>query len=73
MFTRSFPCPGMQAFLCLSPNREQLGTNTGMIVHVRGQLRVSKTLSQMKIRNRVKSSFGFHGRNKPIRKALRWP
>ena len=38
----------MQALLCLSANCEQLGTDTGMILHVRGQLRVSNFLSQMK-------------------------
>src|SRR5688500_20113140 len=48
IFGCSFPCGGMQVFLGLSANREQLGTNTRMIVHVRRQLRVSKTLSQMK-------------------------
>jgi hypothetical protein len=45
---RRFCCFAMQALLCLAANCEQLGTNTGMILHVRGQLRVFNFLSQMK-------------------------
>lgn len=45
MLGRGFPCFGMQAFLVPASNCEQLGTN--VIVHVRGQLRDFKTLSQM--------------------------
>jgi len=52
MINGSLSGRGMQAFLCLSANCEQLGTDTRMIVHVRGQLRVSKTLSQMKFATR---------------------
>jgi hypothetical protein len=45
---RRFRCSAMQALLCLSANCEQFGTDTGMILHVRGQLRVFNFLSQMK-------------------------
>jgi hypothetical protein len=54
----------MQPFLCLSPNREQLGTNTRMILHVRAELRVSESLSQMKSSVAVGDGCGVHGCNK---------